>query len=321
VDDEPAVRELLCDALDAGGLRVTTAASGREAVRLARRKRPDLVIADLGLGDCTGLDVIDRLRADTADLPAMVITGRSDAAALTRASAHRAIELLTKPLDLDRLRTSVAAHLRHREQVRRLRERTRRLRVVARRINRDRRAARHALETTCANLAGAYRSLSEQLGRNRLALAYQQDLIAARTDDDVFRALFRTICRRSGPVFGVSMACDAQAQLRVVGRFGVPQPDPMPFCRALVEPLVEAVLAHPACLLLDAGERAEMFPEPIRRYLIGVSVLAVPLLPAEGEMIGLVTLYRKGEQPFTDDDVGLAEMIATPTALAIRRND
>ena len=40
-----------------------------------------------------------------------------------------------------------------------------------------------------------------------------------------------------------------------------------------------------------------------------------------GQIIGLVVLYRKGEQPFTDGDIALAEMIAPSTAMTIRRND
>jgi len=321
VDDEPDVRELLREALGGGDLHVTTAASGYEAVDAARRTRPDLVIADWGLHDCTGLEVIDRLRAEARDLPAVVITGRPRARGLVEASGRRSVELLTKPLDLPRLQSTVQAQLRQAREVRRLRERTRRLRAVARRIDRDRHQARRELHTTCATLAEAYRHLGAQLAAQRVVLAYQQALIAADNDDDVFRVLFRLFCRQSGPVFGAAMACDDQAQLRIVGRFGVPGPDPMAFCQHLVGPLVDDTLAQPACMLMDAGRQAERFPGAIRRYLVGLTVLTVPLLPAAGELIGLVVLYRKGEQPFTDDDVALAEMIAAPTALAVRRND
>ena len=67
--------------------------------------------------------------------------------------------------------------------------------------------------------------------------------------------------------------------------------------------------------------RAEEFDESIRRYLPGVTALVLPLVPAPGELIGLVVLYRKGEQPFLDDDVALAEVVGHPTAIAVRRND
>ena len=53
----------------------------------------------------------------------------------------------------------------------------------------------------------------------------------------------------------------------------------------------------------------------------GCGILAVPLVPSEGQMIGLVLLYRKGEQPFMESDVALAEMISLATAMAVQRND
>ena len=86
-----------------------TASSGLEAIKLARANPPDIVVTDLMLGDCTGLDVIDSLRADIAgDIPAIVITGMGDPETLTEASRHRPAELMTKPLDLDRLRQTIA---------------------------------------------------------------------------------------------------------------------------------------------------------------------------------------------------------------------
>jgi GAF domain-containing protein len=59
----------------------------------------------------------------------------------------------------------------------------------------------------------------------------------------------------------------------------------------------------------------------VTRYLPGVTILAIPLIPAPGELIGMVMLYRKGEQPFDQADIDLAAGLAHPTALAVRRND
>ena len=71
VDDEPALRELLIDSLSGPGVEVSVAGSGREAIQLAEANRPDLVVADLNLGDCSGLNVIDELRIKSADLPCL----------------------------------------------------------------------------------------------------------------------------------------------------------------------------------------------------------------------------------------------------------
>ena len=177
------------------------------------------------------------------------------------------------------------------------------------------------LESAGEGLTGAYRALSEQMALQGLVLGYQQELLKARNDDDVFRTLFRLFVHRSGPVFGVAMVCNAEAELQVVGRFGVPCPDSVQFCRAISRPVIEAVLSCPQCTLLDAGEKQDLFDESVRRYLPGLTILAIPLVPSSEELIGLVVLYRKGEQPFLDRDVALADLIATATAVAVRRND
>jgi DNA-binding response OmpR family regulator len=321
VDDEPHLRELLADALSGAGIRVETAASGSEAIDLAGRKEVDLVVTDLVLGDCTGLEVIDRLRSSRGDIPAVVITGRGDTKSLSEASRRRPVEVMTKPLDLDRLRETIRTELTRQEQTRRLERRYRRLRRLARSINLERKDIRRRLETTCADLEAAYGTLSEQIAGQKTLIEYQRDLLAARNDDDVFRAMFRLFVRRSGSVFGVAMACDADAELQIVGRFGVPTPDNIEFCRGIVKPIRDAVLSNPRCMLIDAGEQREMFDQSIRRYLVGLSVLVVPLIPCAGELIGLVVLYRKGEQPFVPADVSLAETVAPPTAIAVARND
>ena len=321
VDDEPAIRELLTDALSYGDLVVHAAASGKEAIDLAKHSPPDILVTDLCLTDCSGLDVIDHVRNLMGDVPAVVITGRGDPGALTEASRRRPVELMSKPLNVERLRDTIREELARRARTKRLERQALRLRRVARDINGQKRSIHHELTTTCVNLTSAYRTLSGQMALQKTVICYQSDLVRAKDDDDVFRSAFRLFVKRSGPLFGVAMVCDAEARLKIVGRFGVPTPDNLAFCQHLCEPLIDAVLTHPQCTLMDAGEEGGLFDESIRKYLVGLTVLAVPLIPAPGEMIGLVLLYRKGEQPFTDADVALAELVAHSTALAVQRND
>jgi DNA-binding response OmpR family regulator len=321
VDDEAPIRELLCDALGAEGYSIEAAATGAQALQCAQERKPDLLVTDLLLGDCNGLEVIDTIRNQVSDVPAVVITGHGDPEMFSDASRRRPVELITKPLDLDRLHQAVRSELSRNEGLRKLRNRNRRLRQVLRLTNRKRRNHKDSFQQTCSDLTTAYRSLSGQMAMQGIVLGYQKTLLSARCDDDVFASLFRTFVQRTGPVFGVAMVCDSSAQLRIVGRFGVPHPDSLPFCQKLTDPLVDVLLTNPQCTLMDAQERQELFDATIRRYLVGVSVLAVPLIPSPGEMIGMSVFYRKGEQPFTGSDVALAEMVSHPTAVAIRRND
>ena len=79
------------------------------------------------------------------------------------------------------------------------------------------------------------------------------------------------------------------------------------------------ILEQPEVTVLDATENLHIFPEHLHRMLVGVTLMVVPLPIAEDHLIGTVVLYRKGEQPFTADDVALAQMIAPATAAAVQR--
>ena len=321
IDDEPDLRELMADALAADDVEILTAGTAQEAADVAAKNLVDLVVADLHLPDGTGADVIGNLRNLLCDLPAVVVTGVKEAETIADATRVGLVELMTKPLDIQRLQETVRRELDSQRSRRRTQHRTLRLRDLARAVNIERKEMGQQLDSTCADLTNAYRQLSGQMAMQQVVLNYQNQLVSTKSDDDVFRVMFQTFVKRSGPLFGAAMVCDEEAELRVIGRFGVPTPDGLSFCKALAKPIVAGVLGNPICSLTEAGDEAELFDESVRRYLPGLSILAIPLLPEPGELIGIAMLYRKGEQPFLQADTALAEMIAQPTALAVQRND
>ena len=321
VDDEPGLRELLSDALGEE-LDVSVASNGREALASAQANQPDLLVTDFYLGDCTGLEVIDNLRRLHPDMPAVLITGHAERASLTETSRRRPVEVFDKPLDLPRLKQAIASELARLADHQRHRDRTVRLRRLARHFKLVQKQASCRLESAGnPELASDYRKLNRQVNLQKLVMDFQRNLLQACDDDDVFKSLFGMFVHHSGPLFGAALVCDEQAQLQLIGRFGVPNPDGPKFCLSLSAPIIDTVLTNPRPTLIDATDQTDRFAPAIRRYLAGLSILAVPLVPAEGQMIGLVLLYRKGEQPFMETDVALAEMVALPTALAVQRND
>jgi len=76
VDDEPANRMWLANALEPAGFTVLPAAGGREAIEMAKSEKPDFVLLDLMMPDVTGFDVVEALRADasTRETPILVLT-------------------------------------------------------------------------------------------------------------------------------------------------------------------------------------------------------------------------------------------------------
>src|SRR6185503_17160072 len=77
VDDEPQIAQIAKDYLQHAGYAVITAGDGSEALALARERRPDLVVLDLGLPTLDGLDVARRLQRDRS-IPISSLAGRGD---------------------------------------------------------------------------------------------------------------------------------------------------------------------------------------------------------------------------------------------------
>ncbi len=107
VEDDSALREFLCTAL-ADEFEVECAVSGEEAIELAQRTRPDVVLLDVMLPGVNGLDVVRRIRSDPAlsGIPVLVMTAFSEIEA-GEAEAAGADRFLAKPFDLHELKAAV----------------------------------------------------------------------------------------------------------------------------------------------------------------------------------------------------------------------
>lgn len=93
---------LVCSILQREGYAVCPAADGEEALALATRDRPDLVILDLGLPGLGGLEVCRALRKQFSG-PILVLSGRSDELTIVQALDGGADDYLTKPFGISEL--------------------------------------------------------------------------------------------------------------------------------------------------------------------------------------------------------------------------
>jgi two-component system OmpR family response regulator len=77
VEDDPRISDVLEYALKADGYDVVKAQRGREAIELAKRAAPELIVLDIGLPDIDGFEVCRAVRK-TSDAPIIFLTSRSD---------------------------------------------------------------------------------------------------------------------------------------------------------------------------------------------------------------------------------------------------
>jgi len=102
IDDEPQIVRALRINLRVRQYDVHAAGTAGEALELAARYRPDLVILDLGLPDLDGVEVIHGLRGWT-DAPIIVLSGRADSTDKVEALDAGADDYVTKPFGMDEL--------------------------------------------------------------------------------------------------------------------------------------------------------------------------------------------------------------------------
>ena len=112
VDDEPNIRELVQVALRFHGCAVTTAATGKDALRQAETNRPDLIVLDVLLPDLDGFEVCRRLRAGGNEVPIIFLTARDTSSDTVTGLALGGDDYVTKPFSVESLVARVRAVLR-----------------------------------------------------------------------------------------------------------------------------------------------------------------------------------------------------------------
>lgn len=112
VDDEPFLRDAVAASLRFLGFEVTTAETGRDALRLARDRPFDLMVLDVMLPDTDGFDVVRRLRSDGARIPVIFLTARDTQADKVTGLTLGGDDYMTKPFGLDELAARIRTVLR-----------------------------------------------------------------------------------------------------------------------------------------------------------------------------------------------------------------
>jgi PAS domain S-box-containing protein len=111
VDDEPTVRMLVTEVLQAHGYITIEAEDGRSGLKVLRSNaRIDLLISDVGLpGGMNGREMADAARVTRPDLKVLFITGYAPSAVIGSGRLEHGMQVMTKPFALDALATRVKA--------------------------------------------------------------------------------------------------------------------------------------------------------------------------------------------------------------------
>ena len=115
VDDDALMRRSLSFNLQQSGYRTSTAANAEDALDLAQRDAPDLVLLDIGLPGMDGLEALKRIK-ERLNFPVIFLTSRRRELDEVLGLELGADDYVTKPFDLDVLLARIKVVLRRTEQ-------------------------------------------------------------------------------------------------------------------------------------------------------------------------------------------------------------
>ncbi|MGE3173635.1 MAG: sigma-54-dependent transcriptional regulator [Planctomycetota bacterium] len=107
VDDEPDLRFVLRDLFEDAGFEVLEAGDGAEALELAQRTAPDVVLTDVRMPRMQGLELLRELQRRNQDLPVVLLSAVEDIATAVGAIQEGAFDYQAKPYDAQRLLLTV----------------------------------------------------------------------------------------------------------------------------------------------------------------------------------------------------------------------
>ncbi|HHX39919.1 MAG TPA: response regulator transcription factor [Armatimonadetes bacterium] len=113
VDDEPAIVEGLCEALELMGYQVQTAFNGQQALEAVDQVCPDLIVLDVLMPRMDGLQTLEILRGKpaTRDTPIILLTALGSDMDIIEGIKAGATMYLTKPAEISKVVSLISAIL------------------------------------------------------------------------------------------------------------------------------------------------------------------------------------------------------------------
>ena len=113
VDDSPEALSLINDALEEANINVLLALEGQQALTIAKRMRPDMILLDAIMPRMDGFETCQRVKEDPelAGIPVIFMTGLTDTTDIVRGLEAGGVDYLTKPIRPDELLARMRVHL------------------------------------------------------------------------------------------------------------------------------------------------------------------------------------------------------------------
>src|SRR6202161_2912071 len=115
VDDEDAIREIVCSMLAAANYKTKQASSGLKALAMLNAGEEfELMLSDLMMADLDGIGLLERTKESYPDMPVVMVTAVHDISVALAAIRNGAYDYLLKPFEREQLLNTVSRALENR---------------------------------------------------------------------------------------------------------------------------------------------------------------------------------------------------------------
>lgn len=113
VDDSPETLGMLNDALENAGMTTLVALEGRQALNIARKMTPDIILLDAMMPNMDGFETCAQLKNDLElkNIPVIFMTGLTDTDSIVKGFAAGGVDYVTKPINPLELVARIKVHL------------------------------------------------------------------------------------------------------------------------------------------------------------------------------------------------------------------
>lgn len=205
VDDTLTGRRAIASALEQGEYDLASASNGRDALTLARKLEPDVILLDVMMPGLNGFEVCRQIRAHPSlgEVPILLVTSLTDRQERLQGIASGADDFISKPFDALELQARVRTITRL-NRYRKLKERTRQLASLKREIaaleNKKSHLQKLALLDDLTKLHNRRSLLMKGREEFNRAKRYKTPLSALMIDVDTFKGINDTLGHKAGNI-------------------------------------------------------------------------------------------------------------------------
>jgi len=293
VDDELKMCKSLETLLSQEGYQMTTVQDGKKAIQILREKDFDLVITDIKMPGCDGLDVLKATRAKDKDALVIMMTGFGSLESAVSAINQGAYDYLLKPVDFSELELSIKRGLEKKK-----------LSLAKNKLLEELKIKNRLLKKKVGELNALYQSA--------------KSLSSTETLEALLKKIIGLATRVIGAKIGSVMLLDEKEKvLRIWAAIGL-EPEVIKNTNLkLGRNIAGWVAERKTPLMVENVEKDPRFKRISKEKYETKSLLSVPLLVKE-KVLGVINLSNQiSGKVFTQDDLKLLTTFASQAAIAI----